>query len=82
MPRRGRNAAALPEDLRRLGVTTREDEVLQLVAEGLDNRGVAERLVLSPRTVEKHVERLLAETGLVKRVELVAFAARARPSSG
>ena len=81
MPRRGRLAATVPEELRRLGVTTREHEVLQLVAEGLDNRAAAERLVLSPRTVEKHVERLLAKTGLAKRIELVAFAARTSPSA-
>ena len=62
-------------------MTTREHEVLQLVAEGLDNRAAAERLVLSPRTVEKHVERLLAKTGLAKRIELVAFAARTSPSA-
>jgi hypothetical protein len=34
------------------------------------------RLVISPRTVEKHVEHLLAKTGLTTRTELVAFAAR------
>ncbi len=45
VPRRGRLAATVPEELRRLGVTTREHEVLQLVAEGLDNRAAAERLV-------------------------------------
>ena len=37
--------------------------------------------MLSPRTVEKHVERLLAKTGLAKRTELVAFAARADPGA-
>jgi DNA-binding CsgD family transcriptional regulator len=82
VPRRGRHAAALPEGLRRIGVTAREHEVLELVAQGLDNRGVAQRLVISPRTVEKHVERLLAKTGLAKRIELVAFAARGLPTSG
>jgi DNA-binding CsgD family transcriptional regulator/tetratricopeptide (TPR) repeat protein len=75
VPRRGQRAATLPEELRRFGVTAREHEVLQLVGEGLDNRGIAERLVLSPRTVEKHVERLLAKTGLGRRTELVAFCA-------
>lgn len=76
VPRRGRHGATLPERLRRIGVTAREHEVLQLVGQGLDNRGVARRLVISPRTVEKHVERLLAKSGLTKRTELVAFAAR------
>jgi DNA-binding CsgD family transcriptional regulator len=46
------------------------------VAEGRANREIAERLFLSPRTVEKHVERLLAKTGVTRRAELVAWAAR------
>jgi DNA-binding CsgD family transcriptional regulator/tetratricopeptide (TPR) repeat protein len=76
VPRRGQLAATFPEELRCIGVTAREHEVLQLVGEGLDNRGVAQRLVLSPRTVEKHIQRLLAKTGLTRRTELVALAAR------
>jgi DNA-binding CsgD family transcriptional regulator/tetratricopeptide (TPR) repeat protein len=80
VPRRGPHAANVPEELRRLGVTAREHQVLQLVAEGLNNHGVAQRLVLSPRTVEKHVERLLAKTNLTKRTELVAYAVRATVS--
>jgi DNA-binding CsgD family transcriptional regulator len=48
----------------------------RLVADGLTNREIAERLFLSPRTVEKHVERLLAKTGVQNRSRLVARAAR------
>lgn len=48
----------------------------RLVADGLTNREIAERLFLSPRTVEKHVERLLAKTGVQNRSQLVARAAR------
>ena len=58
------------------GITGREMEVLLLIADGLGNREIAERLVLSTRTVEKHVERLLAKTGATQRVQLVARAAR------
>jgi DNA-binding CsgD family transcriptional regulator len=76
VPRRGRGDAPVPAALRAFGVTSRETDVLLLVAEGHGNREVAERLYLSPRTVEKHVERLLAKMGLVRRSELVAFAAR------
>ena len=45
-------------------MTEREADVLRLVAQGLGNREIAERMFLSPRTVEKHVASLLAKTGL------------------
>jgi DNA-binding NarL/FixJ family response regulator len=66
----------VPDRLRALAVTGREAEVLALVAEGRSNREIAEQLYLSPRTVEKHVERLLAKSGLARRAELVAWALR------
>ena len=62
-------------------MTTREADVLALVAEGRANREIAERLFLSPRTVEKHVERLLTKTGVARRAELAAWAARELGSS-
>ena len=77
VPRRSGDAAAAP-DLAALGVTAREADVLKLVADGLTNREIGERLFLSPRTVEKHVERLLAKTGVRNRSQLVARAARWR----
>ncbi len=52
----------IPADLRQLGVTGREMEILELVAVGLTNDQIAERLVLSRRTVEKHVAHLLRKT--------------------
>jgi DNA-binding CsgD family transcriptional regulator len=58
----------------RLGVTVREADVLRLVAEGLANKQIAERLFLSPRTVEKHIESLLRKTGARSRTQLVAIA--------
>jgi non-specific serine/threonine protein kinase len=51
-------------------------EVLQLLADGLTNREIAQRLVLSVRTVEKHIEHLLSKTGTTQRTQLVARAAR------
>ena len=64
----------LPGPLRALGVTEREADVLRLVAEGLGNREIAERMFLSPRTVEKHVASLLAKTGL-RRGQLAGYSA-------
>jgi len=77
VPRRSGDVAA-PPDLAALGVTAREADVLKLIADGLTNREIGERLFLSPRTVEKHVERLLAKTGAHNRSQLVARAARWR----
>jgi DNA-binding CsgD family transcriptional regulator len=63
------------------GLSGREREVLRLVAEGLANKTIAQRLFLSPRTVEKHVERLLAKTGSTNRAQLVTYAVNHSPSS-
>jgi DNA-binding CsgD family transcriptional regulator len=62
------------------GLTRRESEVLLLVADGMSNRAIAKRLFLSPRTVEKHVERLLTKTGTSNRVQLVSYRLRAAAS--
>jgi DNA-binding CsgD family transcriptional regulator len=56
------------------GLTSRERVVLDLVAQGLPNRAIAEQLFLSPRTVEKHVEHLLAKTGSTNRAQLATYA--------
>jgi DNA-binding CsgD family transcriptional regulator len=64
----------LPGPLRALGVTEREADVLRLAAQGLGNREIAERMFLSPRTVEKHVASLLAKTGL-RRAQLAGYSA-------
>jgi DNA-binding CsgD family transcriptional regulator len=76
VPRRGRGQSEVPATLRNLGITSREMDVLRLVAEGASNRDIADRLFVSPRTVESHVASLGRKTGLSTRGELVAFAAR------
>ncbi len=75
VPRRGRGTAEIPVDLRALGVTSREVEVLELIALGLSNAEIGARIFLSPRTVETHVTSLLRKTRTESRPQLVAFAA-------
>lgn len=77
--RRGRGDSTVPPGLRTLGVTSREMDVLRLVAEGRTNAEVADRLFLSPRTVETHVGNLLAKTGAPNRSALRAVLARQTP---
>lgn len=74
--RKGRGASVVPSELERLGITSREMDVLILVAEGLSNPEIAERLFLSPRTVETHVRSLMRRSGTESRAQLVAFAVR------
>lgn len=69
-------AAAVLGDLRsgHSNLSEREVEVLRLVARGLTSRQVAERLFLSPRTVENHVNSTLKKLHLKNRVELTRYA--------
>jgi len=62
-PRRRAADAGLPAALSAAGVTAREAEILDLLADRLSNREIAGLLFLSPRTVEKHVAALLAKLG-------------------
>jgi DNA-binding CsgD family transcriptional regulator len=75
---RTRGGAGIPPPLRARGVTAREHEVLGLVADGLTNAQIAERLFLSPRTVDTHVANLLAKAGVPSRTQLRTWAGEAR----
>ncbi|MGE5601962.1 MAG: LuxR C-terminal-related transcriptional regulator [Nitrososphaerales archaeon] len=55
-------------------LTPREMEVLRLVADGLTNREVAERLVVTPRTVNAHLTSIYAKAGVTSRAAAVRFA--------
>jgi DNA-binding NarL/FixJ family response regulator len=57
-------------------LTPREQEVVKLVAEGHTTEEIAEALVISPRTVERHRENVLGKLGLRNRVELTRYAIR------
>ena len=59
-----------------VGSAERETEVLRLLGEGLTNREIAERLFISPKTVEHHVGRIYSKLGLTSRAEAAAYAAR------
>jgi DNA-binding NarL/FixJ family response regulator len=64
-------------------LTERELAVLELIAEGLTNREIGERLYLSEKTVKHHVSDILSKLGLARRVEAAGFAIRrsaTRPS--
>ncbi|MEO0541095.1 MAG: response regulator transcription factor [Cyanobacteria bacterium P01_A01_bin.105] len=58
----------------RIDLTPREQDVLNLVAEGLMNKEIASRLGTTVRNVEKYVSRLFGKTGTSSRTELVRFA--------
>jgi DNA-binding CsgD family transcriptional regulator len=76
VPRR-QAAPGIPAPWATAGVTAREAEVLVLLADGLTNREIADRVFLSSRTVERHLANVGAKLGTRTRSELVAAAARA-----
>jgi len=69
IPTEPRTSAAVQEDL----LTAREREICTMVAEGLTDREIADRLVLSPRTVQTHVANVLAKLGFRSRVQIAAW---------
>ncbi|OIJ62915.1 response regulator transcription factor [Streptomyces mangrovisoli] len=56
------------------GLTTRESEVLALIAEGLSNQEIARKLHVSTATVKTHINNLFAKTGLKDRAQAVRYA--------
>ena len=58
------------------GLTPREREVLELLADGASTQAIAERLYLSSNTVRNHVQKILAKLGVHSRLEAVSTAVR------
>jgi non-specific serine/threonine protein kinase len=54
-------------------LTKRENQIASLVAEGRSNKEIAAALVVSPRTVDGHVERILAKLGFTSRAQIAAW---------
>jgi DNA-binding CsgD family transcriptional regulator len=71
-----RSAAASRQHVDRSGgLTRRELEIAGLLAEGLTNREIATRLVISKRTAETHVDHILAKLGMTSRAQVASWVA-------
>ncbi|MGI8901304.1 MAG: response regulator [Nocardioides sp.] len=66
----------VPEANELAGLTEREREILELIAEGLTNRQIGERLFLAEKTVKNYVSSLLAKLGLERRTQAAVLATR------
>ena len=72
LPRPGPHGGDLPAR----AITEREEEILKLVAEGHSSKEIADILVISVKTVERHRANLLQKLGLKDRLELTRYAIR------
>jgi DNA-binding NarL/FixJ family response regulator len=69
---RGKDGEAVPED----PLSPRESEIVKLIAEGYTSREIAETLVISEKTVERHRANILEKLGMRDRVQLTRYAIR------
>jgi DNA-binding CsgD family transcriptional regulator len=63
-------------EARHVGLTVREHEVATLAADGLTSREIADKLYLSHRTVENHLQRIYDKLGVSRRQELAVVLKR------
>jgi non-specific serine/threonine protein kinase len=75
-------AQPTPASTEKPTLTRREREVADLVAHGLSNREIADRLVISQRTAESHVEHILTKLGFTSRNQVVALVVAQSPGGG
>ena len=68
--------AAKEQDKEAALLSDREREVLALVAQGLTNKEIAAKLIISQHTARNHVSRILDKLGLTRRTEAATFAAQ------
>jgi DNA-binding NarL/FixJ family response regulator len=68
-----------PEDPRLAGLTDQERKILGLIAEGLTNRQIGDRLHLAEKTVKNYVSMLLAKLGMERRTQAAVYASRLEP---
>jgi two-component system response regulator DevR len=67
-----------PADPRVAGLTEREREILDLIADGMTNRQIGERLFLAEKTVKNYVSGLLAKLGMQRRTQAAVYGAQLR----
>src|SRR5919197_3263999 len=68
----------IPTDARLAALTDREREVLHLIADGLTNRQIGERLFLAEKTVKNYVSSLLGKLGMERRTQAAVYGAEIR----
>jgi DNA-binding NarL/FixJ family response regulator len=76
--RRTRQAPRRPAAASVANLTSREREILGLLVDGLTQGQIADRLVISPKTVATHIQRTLGKLGVHSRAQAVAFVVRDR----
>jgi two-component system response regulator DevR len=69
-----------PSDPRMASLSEREREILALIADGLTNRQIGERLFLAEKTVKNYVSALLAKLGMERRTQAAVYGAELRKS--
>ncbi|HEX3613686.1 MAG TPA: response regulator transcription factor [Sporichthyaceae bacterium] len=78
----GRLRSGVGQDRRLAGLSARDREILDLIADGLTNRQIGERLFLAEKTVKNYVSALLAKLGMERRTQVAVLGAELRKPNG